>query len=135
VIKHGIPQAMAPPPSTCTGRADREGLRSQVDAQRDVNPVEQPVVQDCSVASSSLPSIFNPGDGESARRRGALGALLTRAGSEHRSVPVPFISVGASADQSVPSGGYEQSGNDREHGVFGFEELLEVKVILGHKTA
>jgi acyl-CoA reductase-like NAD-dependent aldehyde dehydrogenase len=40
-----------------------------------------------------------------------------------------------SADQSVPFGGYKQSGNGREHGVFGFEEFLEVKAILGYKTA
>jgi aldehyde dehydrogenase (NAD+) len=33
---------------------------------------------------------------------------------------------GAPADQSVPFGGYKQSGNGREHGVFGFEEFLEV---------
>jgi aldehyde dehydrogenase (NAD+) len=42
---------------------------------------------------------------------------------------------GAPADQSVPFGGYKQSGNGREHGVFGFEEFLEVKAILGYKTA
>ncbi len=42
---------------------------------------------------------------------------------------------GAPADQSVPFGGYKQSGNGREHGVFGFEEFLEVKAVLGYKTA
>ena len=31
-----------------------------------------------------------------------------------------------------PFGGYKQSGNGREFGVFGFEEYLEVKAILGH---
>jgi aldehyde dehydrogenase (NAD+) len=42
---------------------------------------------------------------------------------------------GAPADQSVPFGGYKQSGNGREHGVFGFEEFLEVKAVLGYQTA
>jgi aldehyde dehydrogenase (NAD+) len=39
---------------------------------------------------------------------------------------------GAPFDRSLPFGGYKQSGNGREFGVFGFEEYLEVKAILGH---
>ena len=35
-------------------------------------------------------------------------------------------------DITVPFGGYKQSGNGREFGVFGFEEYLEVKAILGY---
>jgi aldehyde dehydrogenase (NAD+) len=42
---------------------------------------------------------------------------------------------GAPSDASVPFGGYKQSGNGREHGVFGLEEYLEVKAVLGYKTA
>jgi aldehyde dehydrogenase (NAD+) len=42
---------------------------------------------------------------------------------------------GAPADISVPFGGYKQSGNGREHGVFGFEEYLEVKAVLGYRSA
>jgi len=42
---------------------------------------------------------------------------------------------GAPADPSVPFGGYKQSGNGREHGIFGFEEYLEVKAVLGYQTA
>jgi aldehyde dehydrogenase (NAD+) len=42
---------------------------------------------------------------------------------------------GAPANQSVPFGGYKQSGNGREHGVFGLEEYLEVKAVLGYQTA
>ncbi len=38
---------------------------------------------------------------------------------------------GATFDRSLPFGGYKQSGNGREFGVFGFEEYLEVKAILG----
>jgi aldehyde dehydrogenase (NAD+) len=38
---------------------------------------------------------------------------------------------GAAFDRSLPFGGYKQSGNGREFGVFGFEEYLEVKAILG----
>jgi len=42
---------------------------------------------------------------------------------------------GAPVDRSVPFGGYKQSGNGREHGVFGSEEYLEVKAVLGYHTA
>jgi aldehyde dehydrogenase (NAD+) len=42
---------------------------------------------------------------------------------------------GAPSISSVPFGGYKQSGNGREHGVFGFEEYLEVKAVLGYQTA
>jgi aldehyde dehydrogenase (NAD+) len=42
---------------------------------------------------------------------------------------------GAPSDISVPFGGYKQSGNGREHGVFGFEEYLEVKAVLGYRSA
>ncbi|AXV17904.1 aldehyde dehydrogenase family protein (plasmid) [Neorhizobium sp. SOG26] len=39
---------------------------------------------------------------------------------------------GAGFDRSLPFGGYKQSGNGREFGLFGFEEYLEVKAILGY---
>jgi aldehyde dehydrogenase (NAD+) len=42
---------------------------------------------------------------------------------------------GAAAEAGVPFGGYKQSGNGRELGVFGFEEYLEVKAVLGSQTA
>ena len=42
---------------------------------------------------------------------------------------------GAPSNNKVPFGGYKQSGNGREHGVFGFEEYLEVKAMLGYQTA
>jgi len=38
---------------------------------------------------------------------------------------------GAGPDFGAPFGGYKQSGNGREWGVFGFEEFLEVKAVLG----
>lgn len=38
---------------------------------------------------------------------------------------------GAGFDRSLPFGGYKQSGNGREFGVFGLEEYLEVKAVLG----
>ena len=38
---------------------------------------------------------------------------------------------GALSDRSVPFGSYKQSANGREHGIFGLEEYLEVKAILG----
>jgi aldehyde dehydrogenase (NAD+) len=42
---------------------------------------------------------------------------------------------GAPVDRSVPFGGYKHSGNGREYGVFGFEEYLEVKAVLGARAA
>jgi aldehyde dehydrogenase (NAD+) len=39
---------------------------------------------------------------------------------------------GAAFDRSLPFGGYKQSGNGREFGVFGFEEYLEVKALVGY---
>ena len=42
---------------------------------------------------------------------------------------------GAAADRRAPFGGYKQSGNGRENGVFGLEEYLEVKAVLGYRTA
>lgn len=41
--------------------------------------------------------------------------------------------AGAPFDRSLPFGGYKQSGNGREFGVYGFEEYLEVKAILGYR--
>ena len=38
---------------------------------------------------------------------------------------------GAPPDFTAPFGGYKQSGNGREWGLFGFEEFLEVKAIIG----
>ena len=38
---------------------------------------------------------------------------------------------GAPFDRSLPFGGYKQSGNGREFGIYGFEEYLEVKALLG----
>jgi aldehyde dehydrogenase (NAD+) len=40
---------------------------------------------------------------------------------------------GAPFNRALPFGGYKQSGNGREFGVFGFEEYLEVKGILGYR--
>ena len=42
---------------------------------------------------------------------------------------------GAGFDRSLPFGGYKQSGNGREFGIFGFEEYLEVKAMLGVENA
>jgi len=38
---------------------------------------------------------------------------------------------GAPPDFTAPFGGYKQSGNGREWGIFGFEEFLEVKAVMG----
>lgn len=39
---------------------------------------------------------------------------------------------GAPFDRSLPFGGYKQSGNGREFGVYGFREYLEIKAVLGY---
>lgn len=41
----------------------------------------------------------------------------------------------APIDRSVPFGGYKQSGNGREMGVFGLEEYLEVKAVIGYEPS
>lgn len=38
---------------------------------------------------------------------------------------------GAPSNTTAPMGGYKQSGNGREMGVFGMEEYLEIKAIIG----
>ena len=40
---------------------------------------------------------------------------------------------GKGADAGTPFGGYRQSGNGREGGVWGLEEYLEVKTVTGWK--
>lgn len=42
---------------------------------------------------------------------------------------------GTPNDRSMPFGGYKKSGNGREWGVFGLEEYLEVKAMLGYEPA
>ena len=39
---------------------------------------------------------------------------------------------GKAQDVEAPFGGYKQSGNGLECGVFGFEEYLEVKAVIGY---
>jgi aldehyde dehydrogenase (NAD+) len=50
-------------------------------------------------------------------------ALRIRTGQVHINAPA--------WDPHAPFGGYKRSGNGREYGLFGFEEYLEVKAILG----
>jgi aldehyde dehydrogenase (NAD+) len=42
---------------------------------------------------------------------------------------------GAPSSPDAPMGGYKQSGNGREMGVFGLEEYLEVKAMFGFAPA
>jgi aldehyde dehydrogenase (NAD+) len=42
---------------------------------------------------------------------------------------------GAPSNPVAPMGGYKQSGNGREMGVFGLEEYLEVKAMIGFDEA
>ena len=56
--------------------------------------------------------------------RARAAAAQIRAGNVHIN--------GAGPDFAAPFGGYKQSGNGREWGVFGFEEFLEVKAVMGY---
>ncbi|MBS7700461.1 MULTISPECIES: aldehyde dehydrogenase family protein [unclassified Chelatococcus] len=42
---------------------------------------------------------------------------------------------GAASQSDVPFGGYKQSGNGRQSGIFGFEDYLEIKAVLGHRKS
>ena len=67
-----------------------------------------------------LAAYVSSADPERARRV----AARVRAGSVHIN--------GAGVDPMAPFGGYKQSGNGREWGVYGLEEFLEVKSLLGY---
>jgi aldehyde dehydrogenase (NAD+) len=51
-------------------------------------------------------------------------AARLRAGTVHLN--------GAGPDFAAPFGGYKRSGNGREWGVFGLEDYLEVKAVMGY---
>ena len=42
---------------------------------------------------------------------------------------------GAVADPGAPFGGYRQSGNGREWGIYGLEEFTEVKAVMGYAAS
>jgi aldehyde dehydrogenase (NAD+) len=67
-----------------------------------------------------LSGYVQSGDLERARR---VAARL-RAGTVHLN--------GAGPDFAAPFGGYKRSGNGREWGVFGLEDYLEVKAVMGY---
>jgi len=63
-------------------------------------------------------------------------ANLSRAQSVARKLNAGMVHINmANADSKAPFGGTKQSGNGREWGVFGIEEYLEVKSIMGWKVA
>lgn len=69
-----------------------------------------------------LSSYVQSGDLEHARRVG-------------RGIRAGHVELnGARWDQGAPFGGYRRSGNGREHGVWGLEEFLEVKALLGYNA-
>ena len=70
-----------------------------------------------------LSGYVQSGDIEHARRV----ARQIRAGNVHLN--------GAGVDPAAPFGGYKQSGNGREFSVWGLEEFLETKAILGYHSA
>ncbi|HSZ66815.1 MAG TPA: aldehyde dehydrogenase family protein [Xanthobacteraceae bacterium] len=84
---------------------------------------EDQAVEIANNTSYGLAGYVQAGDIDSARRV----AAKIRAGRIYLN--------GAPPDRGVPFGGYKQSGNGREHGVFGLEEYLEVKAVLGYQTA
>ena len=50
-----------------------------------------------------------------------------RAGTIHLNAPKPDI--------AAPFGGYKQSGNGREWSVFGLDDFMEIKGIVGYEAA
>ncbi|QRM32199.1 aldehyde dehydrogenase family protein [Microvirga sp. VF16] len=81
---------------------------------------ESEVIEMANDTSFGLSSYVTSADPERARRI----ARQMRAGMVHLN--------GASSDPAAPFGGYKQSGNGRERGVFGLEEFLETKSIFGY---
>jgi aldehyde dehydrogenase (NAD+) len=81
---------------------------------------EEDAIRIANATVYGLSSHVQSGDQESARRV----ARRIRAGQVHINYPA--------WSGHAPFGGYCQSGNGREYGVFGFEEYLEVKAILGY---
>lgn len=64
-----------------------------------------------------------------------LSANLERARTVARQIRAGNVHVnGASGGGNTPFGGYKQSGNGREFGVWGLEEFLETKAILGYNA-
>ena len=61
------------------------------------------------------------------------GADLAQARAVARRIHSGQVHVNYPAwDPQAPFGGYKQSGNGREYGIFGMEEFLETKAILGY---
>ena len=61
------------------------------------------------------------------------GGSLERARAVARRLRTGMVHLnGSKADNGAPFGGYKQSGNGREWGVFGLEEYLEVKSMFGY---
>ena len=84
---------------------------------------EDHAIEIANATEYGLASYVQAGTLEEARRVGAQ----MRAGRVYLN--------GAAVDRSMPFGGYKKSGNGREWGVFGLEEYLEVKAILGYEAA
>jgi aldehyde dehydrogenase (NAD+) len=81
---------------------------------------EEDAVRIANATIYGLSSHVQSADQEAARRV----ARRIRAGQVHINYPA--------WSGYAPFGGYRQSGNGREYGVFGLEEYLEVKAILGY---
>ena len=81
---------------------------------------EEDAIRIANATVYGLSSHVQSTDQESARRV----ARRIRAGQVHINYPA--------WSGYAPFGGYRQSGNGREYGVFGLEEYLEVKAILGY---
>jgi aldehyde dehydrogenase (NAD+) len=81
---------------------------------------EEDAIRIANATVYGLSSHVQSADPESARR--VAGRI--RAGQVHINYPA--------WSGYAPFGGYRQSGNGREYGIFGLEEYLEVKAVLGH---
>lgn len=84
------------------------------------NPTEQDAVDIANDTVFGLGGHVQSSDLERARRI----ASRIRSGQVHINHPA--------WDAHAPFGGYKQSGNGQEYSVFGLEECLETKAILGY---
>jgi len=84
---------------------------------------EEEAVEIANGTNYGLAGFVQAGSIDDARRVGTK----IRAGRVYLNSPAP--------DMKAPFGGYKQSGNGREYGVYGLEEYLEVKAVLGYQTA
>ncbi len=84
---------------------------------------EEAVIEEANNTVYGLAAYVQSEDREHARRV----AARMRAGTIYLNAPAPDI--------SAPFGGYKQSGNGREWSVFGLDDFMEIKGVVGYEAA